>query len=96
MTEPTTTKVIMKSMESLFRKAEQHRLWFYCSYQSLWFSPEGLREQQANGRFLWGAANWELRDPRERVTELRNEGKQAFKQAESLEAEIGRKLAEGR
>lgn len=79
---------ILISLRPLFAKAEQHGLWFYSPYQSLWFSPAALHEAQAKGRFRWGAVNWELRDPLERVRELRHEGKEAFLKADALEVEI--------
>lgn len=60
----------LKNLESLFAEAERKRLWFYCSYQELWFSPKELREEQANGSFVWGPVNWVLRDPMERLEEL--------------------------
>lgn len=72
----------------LFRRAEQEGLWFYSPYQQLWFSPEALRRQQERGSFRWGAVNWELRDPRERIAELRRQGKAAYDAAEAIEAEL--------
>lgn len=78
----------MNSLQPMFVQAEKQGLWFYCRYQSLWFSPTSLHKEQANGRFRWGAMNWELRDPLERVRELRHEGKEAFLKADALEVEI--------
>lgn len=75
-------------MAPLFQKARAHGLWFYCAYQQLWFSPDNLEREQKNGRFRWGAVNWELRDPREQVTKLRDEAKGLLKRAEALEYEI--------
>lgn len=57
-------------MEELFQKAEREGLWFFCSYQQLWFSPSELRKAQSEGRFRWGAENWKLRDPQEAVDNL--------------------------
>ena len=61
---------ILKSLEPLFKTAEESGLWFYCYYQDLWLSAQELRISQSNGRFIWGADNWQLRDPQERVSEL--------------------------
>lgn len=57
---------ILKELEPLFKKAEKYGLWFYCNYQDLWFSPNELREEHKNGKFIWGSVNWKLRDPIER------------------------------
>lgn len=60
------TEMILNGLEPLFKEAEKYGLWFYTSYQQLWLSPQELREEQANGRFIWGAANWQIRSPEER------------------------------
>jgi len=57
-------------LEALVREAEAKGLWLFAGYQQLWFSPKGLRAAWADGRFRWGAVNWQLRDPQERVKEL--------------------------
>lgn len=64
------SELILKDLEPLYEKAEQEGLWFYCSYQQLWFSPKELRDEQKNGKFVWGVPNWQLRNPNERLTEL--------------------------
>ena len=61
---------ILASLEPLFQEAERTGKWFYSNYQGLWFSPEQLREHHKNGRFIWGAVNWTLRDPKEKLIEL--------------------------
>lgn len=77
------------SMESLFRRAREERLWFFSSYQQLWFSPEELKRAQDCGDFRWGVANWELRDPRERVNQLRTQATALLRAAETIEGKIG-------
>ncbi|QDX94351.1 hypothetical protein EEL30_19930 [Brevibacillus laterosporus] len=62
---------IVASLQSLFDQAEKKGLWFYSSYHDIWLSPSKLRQEQENGKFLWGAVNWQLRDPLERVVELK-------------------------
>jgi hypothetical protein len=86
--ESATTTEILQSLKPMFDKAERERLWFSSPYQQLWFSPGNLREAQSNGRFRWGSVNWELRDPRERVKELREEGKALLRKADAMEQEI--------
>ena len=61
---------IKRELEPLFKKArESGYLWFYTSYQDLWFSPDELEQAQAEGRFLWGASNWQLRNPYEKLND---------------------------
>ncbi|TPG68639.1 hypothetical protein EEL31_08970 [Brevibacillus laterosporus] len=62
---------ILASLQPLFDQAEKKGLWFYSSYHDIWLSPSKLRQEQENGNFLWGAVNWQLRDPLERVVELK-------------------------
>jgi len=57
----------------LFERATREGLWFYSKYQGLWFSPAELEAEQSDGRFIWAATNWNLRDPMERLTELRDD-----------------------
>ena len=78
----------MTDMESLFKQAEEQKLWFWSRYQDLWFSPAKLRIAQSVGQFRWGAVNWELRDPRERVSELRQRAQELNKQEDDMEREI--------
>ncbi len=80
---------ITRSMQPLFDKARQHGLWFYNNHTALWFSPEALERAQSNGKFRWGAVNWELRDPKDHIRELRAEGTRLLKSAAALEQELG-------
>ena len=57
-------------MEEMFKDAYEDELWFYCSYQALWFSPDELKAAQQEGMFKWGAQNFTLRDPGEHIIEL--------------------------
>jgi len=61
---------IINELQPLFEKAEAGGLWFFIPYQQMWFSPRELQQAQANGRFLWGVVNWQLRNPKEREAEL--------------------------
>jgi hypothetical protein len=61
---------ILNGLEPLFNQAERECLWFYSRYQDMWFSPNELREAHSKGRFIWGAPNWELRDPQEKIDSL--------------------------
>lgn len=60
---------VAAELEPLFQKAENEGLHFRSSYRGVWFSPSELRRQHLQGKFLWGASSWELRDPYERYEE---------------------------
>lgn len=81
---------ILKGLEPLFAEAERTGKWFWCAYQDLWFSPAKLREAQREGRFRWGAVNWSLREPGERVAEAEKRAKAAADDVERIRAETGR------
>lgn len=55
----------MGALKPLIAEARAKRLWLWCHYQDLWFSPAELEAQNNNGKFLWSAENWRLRDPNE-------------------------------
>jgi len=65
------------ALDEMFRRAIANGLWFYHGGMSgpLWFSPDELQAEQEKGQFVWGAVNWQLRDPQEGVALL---DKQAF------------------
>ena len=64
---------ILKSLEPLFQEAKNKGFWFYSSYQSIWFSPKELQSEHESGTFIWGAVNWQLRDPKDHIKELKLE-----------------------
>lgn len=68
----TERQIILDSLQPLFERAEREGLWFNCSYQDLWFSPTELKKLHKDGRFIWGAQNWTLRNPQERLNEIEN------------------------
>lgn len=68
---------ILNSLEPLFYRAEKEKLWFFCRYRQLWFSPKELRARHLEGRFIWGACNWELRDPVSCVYRLKKDIEEA-------------------
>jgi hypothetical protein len=80
--------VVTDSLRLMFEEARQKGLWFFSPYQQLWFSPDELQENQKNGRFCWGAVNWELRDPKERVEQLRLEAAALVRQADQMAGRI--------
>ncbi len=75
-------------LSEMFKEAKAKGLWFYCSYQSMWFEPNELETLQDNGRFRWGACNWRLRDPQERVRELQASADSYQREADSLSQKL--------
>lgn len=71
----TTDPEIQEMMEGLilmFIQAIEEKKWFYSPYQGVWFHPKELLTLWNEGKFLWGAINWKLRHPQERIDELKN------------------------
>lgn len=85
----TSREDILKTLEPLFARARAERLWFYCSYQALNFSPSELTELQSKGRFCWGSVNWELIDPRELLKDVAKVTRDAENYNISILARIG-------
>lgn len=75
-------------MEKLFEEARAKGLWFYTPYQQLWFSPDELATRRANGRYRWDESNWKLRDPKERLEQIRKEAGMLQKEAERFAARL--------
>lgn len=84
----TEKQLAIESLEPLFRQAEAEGLWFFSPYQQLWFSPKMLRARQAEGRFIWGACNWKLRDPMEEHQRLLKQAAQLVAEAADFKAAI--------
>jgi len=80
---------ILRRLEPLFEKAKNDKLWFYCSYQSLWFSPAELRREHENGKFIWGAENWKLRDPQERIAQYSQQKVDLENRAQEFAERVG-------
>lgn len=61
---------ILKNLEPLFTEAIANGKWFWNRYSDSWFSPDEMRYQHSQGKFIWGPANWELRNPEELVNRI--------------------------
>jgi hypothetical protein len=83
-------KHISDSLAPLFKEARETGKWFWCPYQNLWFSPDQLEAAQSDGRFRWGAINWKLRDPRERIAEAMDRSTKARDEALRIANEVAR------
>lgn len=88
----TNREIILAGLEPMFRKAEAEGLWFVLRYAGLWFTPAELREFHKAGRFVWGSANWDLRAPAERITEL----EEAIRKLQTELEYINKRVAEGK
>ena len=62
---------ILKGLKPLFDKARKEKLWFYCGYQGMWFAPDELEAYHKDNKFVWGAVNWQLRNPKEQLDNLK-------------------------
>lgn len=69
-TNNSKTDEIIASLQPLFEEARSKKLWFHSNYQDLWFSPTELLEAQMQGKFIWSAENWQLRNPNEHILYL--------------------------
>jgi hypothetical protein len=75
-------------MRELFEKARAKGLWFYAKCQDIWCSPGELARHRRAGKFCWGAVNWELRDPAERISEYNAEILALVRERESFRARV--------
>lgn len=57
------------TLHPLIVQARKEGKWLQSQYLNIWFSPDELEAANREGRFLWGAVNWRLRDPNEIVQE---------------------------
>lgn len=88
MTKDEARAYIKAGLAPLFERARVEGLWFWCRYQDLWFSPDQLAKEHAAGSFLWGAVNWSLRDPQERLKEAIARADQAAAEAQRVARSI--------
>lgn len=82
---------ILAGLRPLIEQARRERKWLWCHYQDLWFSPDRLEAEHAKGSFIWGATNWKLRDPQERVSEAEKRARSAAAEVARIKAEVAEK-----
>lgn len=82
-----TREAVAAELAELIGNAKAEGKWLWCNYQDLWFSPDELAAQNANGKFLWGAVNWRLRDPAERVREAEERRDAAQREVDRVRAD---------
>lgn len=82
-------QAILAGLKPLFERARKEGLWFWCSYQGLWFTPDELEAEHRRGSFIWGAVNWSLRDPKELVAEAEVEAANAARRLAEVRRRVG-------
>ena len=86
-------EAILAELAPLIEKAKAEGMWLLCTYQGMWFSPSELRAQNANGKFIWGACNFKLRDPMEKMEQISGEVERLSNEAVALSARIEKENA---
>jgi hypothetical protein len=81
---------ILESLQPLFDQADRYGLWLHCNYQDMWFHPDELRDYHKKDQFLWSPANWQLRDPDEKLLELLNRKKSIENEIEQFKLRLMR------
>ena len=64
---------ILAELAPLFAEAKEKGLWFQgkvFGHSELRFSSKELREYHDKGKYIWGAVNWKLVDPKEILSSL--------------------------
>ena len=77
-----------EGIAEMMAEAKEKGLWFYSTYQALWFSPSELTELMNNGRFRWGPHNWLLRHPSLLTHEYESQAKAAQSRLENANRRI--------
>jgi hypothetical protein len=78
-------RAIQDGLAPLFARARKEGLCFYAPNQGIWFKPDELAKEQSEGRFNWGACNWQLRDPNERVRDAKRAVESAKRHLEEMQ-----------
>lgn len=77
-----------EDLKALIEQARNEGKWLWCAYQDLWFSPDQLSAENANGKFVWGVVNWKLRDPKEQLIEAETRLERARKERDRIAKSI--------
>lgn len=79
----------IKALYDLADQAEREGLFLWTSYQDIWFSPSAIRAAWEEGRFRWGAINWSLRDPKEKLAEIKASIGRRIEEYDALADKVG-------
>ena len=89
-------ETILEELNPLFEQAEKEGKWFFS--QSLagvfWFSPAELKTEHENEKFIWSAANWELRNPNVQLLNLKDKIYMAHKKYDEFLARIATEIGQ--
>ena len=64
------SEIWKEDLKKLIDDAERDGKWLKCNYQGILFSPQELRKENAQGKFVWGVCNWRLVNPREYLIDI--------------------------
>jgi len=83
------------ALEGLFKRAQDEGLWFFHGGLSgpISLSPRELRAEQAEGNLVWGAVNWDLRDPKTLLDNIDREISALERKRQELQERIAREAA---
>lgn len=57
------SEAIIRDMEPVIKHAESMGLYLRSTHKGVWFAPNRLRKEQAEGNFLLGPSNWTMGEP---------------------------------
>lgn len=77
------------TLEQLIEQARTEGKYIFCYYQQLWFSPDELEQLNKQGQFRWGAVNFALRDPQERLDGMYVSVEKMKRDIQSLQSKMG-------
>jgi len=83
-------EAIAAALAPLIATARRDGKWLFHGGLSgpLWFTPDQLAAENANGKFLWGPVNWEPRDPQGRLSEAERRRDDAQAEVDRISAAI--------
>lgn len=76
------------ALESMMQEAEATGKWVYSPYHQISFAPMELRAAWAEGKYRWGADNWEIQSPLVILAELQKEADTANRAVENFKHRI--------
>ncbi|MBK7106849.1 MAG: hypothetical protein IPH62_16375 [Ignavibacteriae bacterium] len=79
----------LSDLKILYSKAVNENLWFYTRINSIdiWMSPKEFGEKYLRNSF-WNKQGWILRNPKERIHEIKFTIKTLSDEVESIEREL--------
>lgn len=79
-----------RQLDQMFEQADATGYWFFSDNLAgkFWFTAAELQAEHENGKFLWSAGNWTLRDPREALQEALDGSNAAARNVEVVRKKI--------